>query len=67
MGRPSELKVEVELELHSSTSSHDEVNFVLFFHILILAVMSLQVDPVGEVAKEIEKDKGDSEEDETKV
>ena len=67
-GRPSELKVDVELELHSCTSSH-EVNFLLsiLFRILISALMSLQVDPVGEVAKEIERDKGDSEEDETKV
>ena len=68
LGRSSELKVDVELELHSCTSSH-EVNFLLsiLFRILISALMSLQVDTVGEVAKEIEKDKGDSEEDETKV
>ena len=68
MGRPSELKVDVELELHSCTSSH-EVNFLLsiLFRILISTFMSLQVDTVGKVAKEKEKDQEDSEEDETKV
>ena len=67
-GRPSELKVDVELELHSCTSSH-EVNFLLsiLFHTLILALMSLQVDPVGKVARENKKDQEDSEMDETKV
>ena len=66
--RPSELKVDVELELHSCTSSH-EVNFLLsiLIRILISAIMSLQVDSVGEVAKEKGKHQEDSEEDETKV
>ena len=36
LGRPSELKVEVELELHSCTSSHDEVNFLLSILFCIL-------------------------------
>ena len=35
-GRPSELKVDVELELHSCTSSHDEVNFLLSILFCIL-------------------------------
>ena len=62
MGRPSELKVDVELELHSFTSPHDEVTFYnIFSHFLILALMSLQVD------KENEKDQEESGEDETKV
>ena len=36
LGRPSEIKVDVELELHSCTSSHDEVNFLLSILFCIL-------------------------------
>ena len=63
LGRLSEHRVEVELELHSCASSHQ----VIFPLNLISALMCLQVDQVGEETKENKKDREDLGEDETKV
>ena len=63
LGRLSEHRVEVELELHSCASSHQ----VIFPLNLISALMCLQVDRVGEETKENKKDREDLGEDETKV
>ena len=63
MGRLSEHRVEVELELHSCASSHQ----VIFPLSLILALMCLQVDHVGELTKENKGYQEDSGEDETMV